>query len=130
MAERVIQTVAMLRLLIDTCHATEHAYAASECISLAAQLWGVELMPQETVEFPPMQGKWELPEMQISGQTLAVVLMTLLSFMRNHARARSGWLYAARDEECVVLHAAVRMSPDTSTEALVHLRKLLRMPVW
>lgn len=124
-AERAIHVVAAIKLLIASCAAAEDAYKVSECIALAAELWGVELMDEGTVEFAAMKGQGFLPEMQLSGQALVLTLVTLLSVMRNCAHARSGWLYALQDEQRAVLHAVLRTSDDASVDALARLRSLL-----
>lgn len=122
--ERFAQTVARLRLLIDWCASAESVGAVEDCISLACELWGVELMPVKTAEFSTLQGQVLLSEMRFSGQVLAVTLMTMLSVMRYHAHARSGWLYAARCEAGIVLQAAFRMASECPMDETDHLREL------
>lgn len=124
-AERTVIAAAAVRLLISSCDSAGNAYQISECIALAAELWGVELMDEGTVEFPAMKGQDYLPEMKLSGQALFLALVTLISVMRNCAHARSGWLYALQDAECAVLHAVLRTSDEASADALVRLRSLL-----
>lgn len=123
--ESFFRTVAQMRMLIDLCAQANTVYQVEECIALAAQIWGVALMPQDTVEMPAMQGQMMLPDMRLSGQALAVCLMTLLSFIRNRAHARSGWLYAVPCENGAIVQAVIRCSEQASFSALAHLRILL-----
>lgn len=124
-AEGFLQELALLRVLLSSCEQAENVFLAQECISLASRIWGVELMPDETVEFPPMQEQYRLPAMQLSGATLAVSLMVLLSVMRNFSHARSGWLYATTGESGVLLHAVMRIMPDADTQSIARLQKIL-----
>lgn len=124
-AESARQTVAALRMLQAACERAVTAGDAEECIDTAAELMGVSLMPPEFAELPPMQAQGMLPDMQPSGQVLLVSILTLLSAMRNHAHARSGWLYATPCEQGYVLQAVLRCAKDTNLDALAHLRVTL-----
>ncbi len=124
-AEHFASTVARLRLLVDWCCEAKDAGQIEDCISLACELWGVDLMPLHTVELAPLQGQVSLPGMSYSGQALAVSLMTLLSVMRNDAHARSGWLYVSKAEQLPALQAAFRMASDCQIAALERLKELL-----
>ena len=124
-AERFAQTVARTRLLIDWCRTTKSVGQAEDCISLAAELMGVELMPAQTAEFRAELQTPVLPDMEFSGQAFAVSLLTLLSAMRNDAHARSGWLYAADRGKGIVIEAAFRIGPDRELASLAQLQLLL-----
>lgn len=124
-AESAVHTVARLRLLIDACAQGLDAYGAQECICEAASMMGVELMPCEQAEMPPMQGQGLLPSMQHSGQATFAVVMTILSIMRNRAHARSGWLYATPCEQGYALQAFLRCAADADLSAPEALRGLL-----
>lgn len=124
-AESARETVAALRMLQAACERAVTAGDAEECIAMAAALLGVALMLPESVELPPMQAHGMLPEMQPAGQVLLVSVLTLLSAMRNHAHARSGWLYATPCEQGYVLQALLRCAEDADTEALLHWRDVL-----
>lgn len=122
--EGFAQTVARLRLLINWCYDASGVGAVTDCISLAGELWGVELMPTHTIELAPLKGQVSLPEMRFSGQALAVMLMTMLCVMRYEAHARSGWLYAVESDAGIVLQSAFRTASGSPMEALEHLQTL------
>lgn len=124
-AEGFAQTVTRLRLLMECCDHVSNIYEAEECIGLASALFGVSLMQPEASEMPAMKGQVLLPDAQPSGQAMLVGMMTLLSFMRNHAHVRSGWLYAMQSDAGVLLQAAMRCAADAPTHALTHLKELL-----
>lgn len=119
------RTIAQMRMLIDLCAQANTVYQVEECIGLAAQIWGIALMPQETAEFAAMKGQMMLPDMRLSGQALAVCLMTLVSFIRNWAHARSGWVYVVPCESGAIVQAVIRCPEQTSLATLTHLRSLL-----
>lgn len=124
-AECARQTVAAVRLLRSLCECANTAYDAQECVDAAAALLGVALLPPDSAELAPMQAQGFLPDMQLSGQALLISALTLLSFMRNHAHARSGWLYATPSEQGYVLQALMRCAQDADRSTLAHLRRAL-----
>ena len=124
-AESARRTVAALRLLLADCMRARAAHDAQACVDAAAELMGVSLMPPESAELPPMRAQGMLPDMQLSGQVLMISLFTLLSTIRNHAHARSGWLYATPCEQGYVLQAMLRCAEDVDLHALSHLRAAL-----
>lgn len=124
-AESARRTVAALRLLLADCMRARAAHDAQACMDAAAALMGVELMLPGSAEPVPGRLQGMLPEMQSSGQVLLVSMLTLLSAMRNHAHARSGWLYATPCEQGYVLRAALRCTEDADLGALSHLRDAL-----
>ena len=124
-AERFAQTVVRMRLLIDWCCDAHSAGQVEDCISLAAELWGTELMPARTAEFPVVQEQRALPDMQFCGQALFVSLLTLLSAMRNRAHARSGWLYAMERDGRFMLAADFRTDAGSKLGELAQLQEIL-----
>lgn len=124
-AERFVQTFARMRLLIDWCSLAESAGQAEDCISLASELFGVELMSAQSAEFCAELQAPTMPDMKFSGKAFAISLLVLLSAMRNDAHARSGWLYAADRGGGVVIEAAFRTESDRAFESLAHMQAIL-----
>lgn len=114
-------TVQGVRLLISLCADAQNTGDVQACISLATELWGVALMPEESAEFPILQEQGILPDADFEPSALAVALMTVASMLRNAAHGRSGWLYAGQGTYGTVLHAAFRADEDACLDALEHL---------
>lgn len=123
--EGFARTVAQMRMFICACSQANTVYQMEDCIALAAQIWGVTLMSQDTAELPAMQGQMMLPDMRLSGQGLVICLMTLISVIRNHAHARSGWLYTIPCENGAMMQAVIRCPAQAPLATLAHLRALL-----
>lgn len=124
-AEHFAQTFARMRLLIDWCKSARSAGQAEDCISLASELFGVDLMPTQTAEFCAELQAPTMPDMEFSGQAFAISLLTLLSAVRNNAHARSGWLYAVDRGAGVVIEAAFRTESDRALASLVRMQEIL-----
>ncbi len=124
-AQELVQSVALARLFLESCERAQTVEGMQDCIALAAQMLGVELMPRETAEFLARKHQHALPEMRFSGQALALTLLTLLSFVRNQAHARSGWIYAVQHDADAFVQAHLRFDADQDTQSLTHLRNVL-----
>lgn len=124
--EHVTQTVSCLLGLMAQCESVQNAYDAEACIQTAAELMGVALMPPTKEQRSAIPQEGILPDAKHAGQALLISSLTLLSAMRNHAHARSGWLYALPCDAGYTLHATLRSDAHADLDALTHLRTLLQ----
>ena len=116
------ETVQRVRLLIDSCAQISDAEDLDTCISMAAELWGVHLLPRESAEFAPLQASGSLPEPVLEPGALVISLAVMASLLRNAAHGRSGWMYAQPSEHGPVLQCAMRTDAEQIPDVLLHLQ--------